>query len=138
VARRRSKATTGSDGRGGRRQGPAAGGGDGGGACGEEAVVAAQNTVKGFGSSATDADERSTKREGCLWCASKGEWGREGKGVWQRRATPFKWHGGRQGKEGASGSVPEWRREKDGWGAWRCGRAAGTGPLPTGAGVMLR
>jgi hypothetical protein len=47
---------------------------------GEEAVAAAQNTVRDGGGSATGVDERSRDGEGRLWCASKGEWGRRGKG----------------------------------------------------------
>jgi hypothetical protein len=83
---------------------------------GEEAVAATQNTARVGGGSDTGADERSRKWEERLWCASKGEWGRERKGVRRWRAVPFKRCGGRQGKERGSGSVPTWRREKDGGG----------------------
>jgi hypothetical protein len=97
----------------------------------EEAAVVARNMVRGGDGSATGANERSREGEGRLWCASEGEWG-EGRGVQKRRAVPFKWHGGRKGKEGREASGVNARME-EGEGRRGAGVAVGW-PPPTHGG----
>jgi hypothetical protein len=47
----------------------------------EAAASAPRNTMRGGSGSTTSADERLREGEGRLWCSSKGEWGREGRGA---------------------------------------------------------
>jgi hypothetical protein len=98
---------------------------------GEEAVVTAQNMARGDDGLATGADERSREGEGALWCTSKGEWGRDVKGMRWCQQTPFKRRGGRQGKEGVS-EVGARVEEGEGWKGGCGDQAADTGLWPTG------
>jgi hypothetical protein len=89
---------------------------------GEEAAVTAQNMARGDDGLATGADERSREGEGALWCTSKGEWGRDVKGMRWCQQTPFKRRGGRQGKEGGvRGRCPRGRGRRMEGGVQRSG-----------------
>jgi hypothetical protein len=86
---------------------------------GEEAAARARITVRDGGGSAKHADEKSRKG-GCLWCDSTGEWGREG-GVGLRPF--FKWRSGGVEERGGRRSGAMQHMEGGGWGPDPDGRA---------------
>jgi hypothetical protein len=104
---------------------------------GEEAAVTAQNMARGDDGLATGADERSREGEGALWCTSKGEWGRDVKGMRWCQQTPFKRRGGRQGKEGVS-EVGARVEEGEGWKGGGGVRRSGGRHRPVAAGGERR